>query len=77
MPVAPAPAPQPAANFAAQSGPTQNYSQEKQPSAGVVNGGSSSSRATTMKVANKYGDGFVTSASNPQLAERYGNVGTR
>ena len=28
-------------------------------------------------IASKYGDGFVTSASNPQLAEQYGNVGTR
>merc|ERR1719253_446166 len=27
-------------------------------------------------IASKYGDGFVTSASNPQLAEQYGNVGT-
>eukprot|EP00566_Odontella_aurita_P002098 CAMPEP_0113542244 /NCGR_PEP_ID=MMETSP0015_2-20120614/9495_1 /TAXON_ID=2838 /ORGANISM="Odontella" /LENGTH=1078 /DNA_ID=CAMNT_0000442271 /DNA_START=104 /DNA_END=3343 /DNA_ORIENTATION=- /assembly_acc=CAM_ASM_000160 len=28
------------------------------------------------KVASKYGDGFVTSASHPELAERYGNTGT-
>jgi len=33
--------------------------------------------STALKVASKYGDGFVTSASNPQLAEQYGNVGTR
>ena len=45
-----------------------------QPSA---NGASSSGALKTQKVANKYGDGFVTSASNPKLAEQYGNVGTR
>jgi protein transport protein SEC31 len=27
-------------------------------------------------MASKYGDGFVTSASHPELAEQYGNVGT-
>jgi len=27
-------------------------------------------------LANKYGDGFVSSASNPELAAQYGNVGT-
>ena len=32
--------------------------------------------SSSTKVANKYGDGFVTSASNPELAEQYGNVGT-
>lgn len=41
---------------------------------GAVNG--ATSVTTTQKVASKYGDGFVTSASNPQLAEQYGNVGT-
>jgi protein transport protein SEC31 len=28
------------------------------------------------KLASKYGDGFVSSASNPELAQQYGNVGT-
>ena len=28
-------------------------------------------------LASKYGDGFVTSASHPELAAQYGNVGTR
>ena len=42
-----------------------------------VNGTSSAAALKTQKVANKYGDGFVTSASNPKLAEQYGNVGTR
>jgi protein transport protein SEC31 len=27
-------------------------------------------------LASKYGDGFVTSASHPELADQYGNVGT-
>ena len=29
-----------------------------------------------MKLSSKYGDGFVTSASHPELAAQYGNVGT-
>lgn len=29
------------------------------------------------KLVAKYGDGFVTSASHPELASQYGNVGTR
>lgn len=38
--------------------------------------GAAPTDSTALKVASKYGDGFVTSASNPQLAEQYGNVGT-
>jgi hypothetical protein len=34
-------------------------------------------KSASSKVANKYGDGFMTSSSHPQLAEQYGNVGTR
>lgn len=49
--------------------------QPSQPATSASNGTSTS--GVSSKVANKYGDGFVTSASNPQLAERYGNVGTR
>lgn len=41
-----------------------------------VNGTASAGVLKTQKVANKYGDGFVTSASNPKLAEQYGNIGT-
>jgi protein transport protein SEC31 len=29
------------------------------------------------KLVSKYGDGFVTSASHPELASQYGNIGTR
>lgn len=32
--------------------------------------------SSTSKLASKYGDGFVTSASHPALAAQYGNVGT-
>lgn len=32
--------------------------------------------STPSKLASKYGDGFVTSASHPALAQQYGNVGT-
>jgi protein transport protein SEC31 len=32
--------------------------------------------APAAKLASKYGDGFVTSASHPELAQQYGNVGT-
>jgi protein transport protein SEC31 len=36
------------------------------------------SQATKQKpsIVSKYGDGFVSSASNPELASQYGNVGT-
>jgi len=69
--VAPAPAPQPAA-AAADSYAAQPAIVQSQGSFSTANGGGS----TSQKVASKYGDGFVTSASNPQLAEQYGNVGT-
>ena len=36
----------------------------------------SSSTSRNAKMASKYGDGFVTSASHPELASQYGNVGT-
>lgn len=35
------------------------------------------SASTPNRMASKYGDGFVTSASHPELANHYGNVGTR
>lgn len=37
---------------------------------------SSASTSRNAKMASKYGDGFVTSASHPELASQYGNVGT-
>lgn len=36
----------------------------------------SSNKSTPAKLVSKYGDGFVTSASHPELAQQYGNVGT-
>jgi protein transport protein SEC31 len=35
-----------------------------------------SSVSSASKLVSKYGDGFVTSASHPELADQYGNVGT-
>ena len=41
-------------------------------------GNAVSSRATTpSKVASRYGDGFVSSSSHPELGQQYGNIGTR
>jgi protein transport protein SEC31 len=37
---------------------------------------SASLSSTPSKLVSKYGDGFVTSASHPELAAQYGNVGT-
>jgi len=37
----------------------------------------SNGNSTPAKLASKYGDGFVSSASHPELAEQYGNIGTR
>lgn len=38
--------------------------------------GSTRGRSTAASLVSKYGDGFVTSASHPALADQYGNVGT-
>jgi len=38
---------------------------------------STATPSRTARLASKYGDGFVTSASHPELADQYGNVGTR
>eukprot|EP00985_Skeletonema_marinoi_P011641 scaffold5542_cov79-Skeletonema_marinoi.AAC.1 len=76
----PALAPQPEPTYAQPSASPTDSSQAaanqmQQPqNNGAING--TSSVSTTQRVASKYGDGFVTSASNPQLAEQYGNVGT-
>ena len=78
----PAPTPAPVVNsYEAQ--PSSSSSQQPQTTqpassfSGTSANGSSGRSSTSQKVASKYGDGFVTSASNPQLAEQYGNVGTR
>ena len=62
---APTPVPAPTATPAYQG---QSNGHMHQPTA---------SSATPSRLASKYGDGFVTSASHPELAEQYGNVGTR
>eukprot|EP00579_Thalassiosira_antarctica_P000907 CAMPEP_0201876878 /NCGR_PEP_ID=MMETSP0902-20130614/8436_1 /ASSEMBLY_ACC=CAM_ASM_000551 /TAXON_ID=420261 /ORGANISM="Thalassiosira antarctica, Strain CCMP982" /LENGTH=1129 /DNA_ID=CAMNT_0048404213 /DNA_START=68 /DNA_END=3457 /DNA_ORIENTATION=+ len=80
IPAAPAPTPQPTATapsntYAAQpaAASSQPATVQTQSSYSAANG---TNNSTSQKVASKYGDGFVTSASNPQLAEQYGNVGT-
>jgi len=56
----------------------QNHSgtQAGQPAQPTQQNNAASTSAPT-KLASKYGDGFVTSASHPELAQQYGNVGTR
>jgi protein transport protein SEC31 len=66
------PAPVAANSYSAQPSAQPAHAIHETPSFNATNGSS-----TSQKVASKYGDGFVTSASNPQLAEQYGNVGTR
>jgi protein transport protein SEC31 len=61
--------PQPAYAYAPASAPQP----VEQPTAST-NGISAS---TKNRMASKYGDGFVTSASHPELGSQYGNVGTR
>ena len=85
--VAPAVAPQapaqpsyPSANGTAHqpaSAQSQTHlQQQQQPTTNTpANGGSRS--ATPSRLAKKYGDGFVTSSSHPELGEQYGNIGTR
>lgn len=71
-PVAPAPAPQPSApQPTATPVAQQSYEQP-------MTNASTHSTTTPKKqtLASKYGDGFVTSASDPKLAYQYGNVGT-
>lgn len=61
------PAPEPAPAPAPQPAPT--------PQTPAISGTPSKSKPN--KLVSKYGDGFVTSASHPELASQYGNVGTR
>ena len=82
---APAPVPVPAPTPAAPVPHQQQYatntnSYQRQPSFEPVSNGSAVSApqqgAQQKTLASKYGDGFVSSASHPELAEQYGNVGT-
>jgi len=45
-----------------------------QPNTATTNGTNASPNDN--KLASRYGDGFVSSASHPELAQKYGNVGT-
>lgn len=46
------------------------------PAAAAATNGTAAALQTPSKMVSKYGDGFVTSSSHPELAESYGNVGT-
>jgi protein transport protein SEC31 len=56
----------------------QAQQQIAQQPAASMNGASNpgSRSATPSRLAKKYGDGFVTSSSHPELGQQYGNVGT-
>ena len=56
---------------------TESYSNStgQQSMAGAQSG--QTNQNAPRKLASKYGDGFVSSASHPELAAQYGNVGTR
>ena len=68
MPKAPVLAPYSAPQMPIQQEATTDVSQRAQVT----------SQATKQKpsIVSKYGDGFVSSASNPELASQYGNIGT-
>ena len=68
MPKAPVQAPYSAPQMPIQQEATTDVSQRAQVT----------SQATKQKpsIVSKYGDGFVSSASNPELASQYGNIGT-
>lgn len=81
---APAPAVKPSTSYSSMNGavqqpvaaqPQASQQAQQQNAAATTNGGSRS--ATPSRLAKKYGDGFVTSSSHPELGEQYGNVGTR
>jgi len=59
-----------------QTQPTQAHANLRADTNGIKPHGSSAGATTPKTLANKYGDGFVTSASHPELGEQYGNIGT-
>mmetsp|Transcript_4865 Transcript_4865/g.6298 ORF Transcript_4865/g.6298 Transcript_4865/m.6298 type:complete len:1158 (+) Transcript_4865:55-3528(+) len=59
---------QPAVAPTPSTDPYSSQGQQQVPRAGAS--------STPAKLASKYGDGFVSSASHPELAAQYGNVGT-
>lgn len=63
-------APRPAAQ------PSAHQSTSRDGDNASVTSNASSKRSTKAHLVSKYGDGFVTSASHPELADRYGNIGT-
>jgi protein transport protein SEC31 len=68
--------PAPVAVYQPQESNAQVAQQQQQPSQQYqqTNGATAS---TPSRLVSKYGDGFVTSSSHPELGQQYGNVGTR
>lgn len=78
-PQAAAPVPVPVAQAPAYAShdPVMDASQQSQHSThSGVSAKVAPAPSQTSSLASKYGDGFVSSASNPELAYQYGNVGT-
>jgi protein transport protein SEC31 len=69
-----APAAQPVPQPAPVPAPVPAQQPQQVPAAAPAAANTTPSR--TSKLASKYGDGFVTSASHPELGSQYGNVGT-
>ena len=63
------------ANVAPVGAPQQQQTAQQQPSQTSM-ATSTEPKSTPNRLASKYGDGFVSSASHPELASQYGNVGT-
>ena len=74
QPVQAAPTPAPVSQPAAYQQPAAAY-QQPQPVQPVA-AAAPLPGTPGQSLANKYGDGFVSSASNPALAAQYGNIGT-
>jgi len=55
---------------------TQTVIHQQQPAQAMQQQVTNGTSSTPSRLASKYGDGFVTSASHPALAQQYGNVGT-
>ena len=69
--------PQSAPNSVAQGiVPLQNSTQDVMDASRHSQNSSSAALKTKNTLISKYGDGFVTSSSHPELADQYGNVGT-
>jgi protein transport protein SEC31 len=64
----------PVAGYRPQEATVQVAQQQQQQQYQQTNGSTAPAPA---RLVSKYGDGFVTSSSHPELGQQYGNVGTR